>query len=301
MLFISVLLCSQPYLLWLRDTVAIIGIGLSWTALVFYLWQSLLSTRRRILEEEAAKQTAFQAQKMAALGQLAGGVAHDFNNILTAIRGNLEIYRHLENEAEKQEVILEAEQASLKAASTVRQMLLFARKAPQSNEIVDANVPMMSARSLTKHAVPASVQLDWLMLEEQAHISADTDHVATALMNLVSNAIDACSGKGKVRVIAKIKEVAAETGFVGEQAPPKGPFVVYEVKDNGHGIPSQVLERVAEPFFTTKAVGQGTGLGLSMVLSIAESFEGALRIGTSSTGTTVEMYLPLVSSENYLF
>ncbi|MEL6736375.1 MAG: ATP-binding protein [Pseudomonadota bacterium] len=273
--------------------VALVGILLSWTALIFYLAQSLMAARRRILAENEAKSQSYQAQKLAALGQLAGGIAHDFNNILTAISGNLELYKHLPSQEEKDAAIASAEEASARAASIVRQILVYARKSPVEAKRVDANAPVESIQGLADHLVPSSIELTIKPLEFPQPVLIDSDQFVTALMNLVLNAVDAIPNSGHISLTVSLRHVSKRLRVLGGRKIEKGGYVVYKISDTGSGIPDDLLDRVADPFFTTKPVGKGTGLGLSMVASIAEEAGGGLEITSSPGGTSVSIFVPV--------
>ncbi len=276
----------------ITDPIAIVGIFLSWVSLGYYLGTSLLAARARILAESEAKAHSFQAQKLAALGQLAGGVAHDFNNILTAISGNLELHKELTDPKEKQEVVDAAHEASNRAAKIVSQILIYARKSRVELEMIPANAPLCQIEGLTAHLIPPRIQLSLVPTKSDVFVRIDQDQFVTALMNLVLNAVDAIEGTGQIKLTVKIEKLPRNTRVVGGQVLPSGVYVVYRVKDTGTGIPDDVRKSVADPFFTTKPVGKGTGLGLSMAVSIAESVGGGLWIKSSDAGTTVAICVP---------
>ncbi len=289
-IMISLLISVLPQI---TEPVAIIGILVSWFALIFYLAQSMLAARTRILAENAARQQAFQAQKLSALGQLAGGIAHDFNNILTAISGNLELYKELETEAEKDEVITAAQHSSARAAKIVSQILIYARKSPVEMQTVDANGPLSSIAVLMAHLVPPTLQFAMTPLSTPRSVRIDPDQLVTALMNLILNAVDATKPGGQIKLTVRQSDVRAETHVVGDRILNTGSYVIYEVSDTGSGIPDHLLKSVVDPFFTTKPVGKGTGLGLSMAVSIADRVGGGLSIDTAPTGTVMRVFLPV--------
>ncbi|MEO1555448.1 MAG: ATP-binding protein [Pseudomonadota bacterium] len=293
--FVTLVVLIAEVVLQTKNAVAIAGIVLSWVALIFYLYQSLLAARARILAEAEAKEQVYQSQKMSALGQLAGGVAHDFNNILTAISGNLQLYHALNDADEKNEVLRAAEQSSERAAGIVRQILVYARKSPLEIQLTDANDALASLARLVEPLVPANIDLELVNARDPVLIKIDIDQMATALMNLVLNSVDAMPDGGRVVVSVLFETSKSKSGLVGGLTLSSGPFVVYRVADAGPGIPRSILESVTDPFFTTKPVGKGTGLGLSMAVSIAQNVGGGLELTTSSSGTTVQIYVPMTT------
>lgn len=279
----------------LGSAIAGSGILISWLALSFYFSQSLLGSRQKFLAEEIANIQAAQAQKLAAIGQLAGGVAHDFNNILTVISGNLDLYETLTDSAEKDEVITEAKLASERAAKIVRQLLIYARKSPIDFIVIDANAPLTEIKLLGRHLLPETIQLSFKPLTVPADISVDEGQLVTGLMNLMVNSADSMPGGGCITVSVERAHQKTITQMAGGQTLAAGDYIVYTVADTGTGIPDDIVERVTEPFFTSKKVGEGTGLGLSMVLSIAENVSGGLKIKTSTRGTAISLFVPLCS------
>jgi len=275
------------------SAVAIAGVALSWIALIFYLYQSLLASRARILAEADAREQVYQSQKMSALGQLAGGVAHDFNNILTAISGNLQLYHALDDETEKAEVLSAAEQSSERAAGIVKQILVYARKSPLEIQLTDANEVLGPLTKLVEPLIPANIDFKLVYASDRILIKIDIDQMTTALMNLVLNSVDAMPDGGRVELRVLVEEATSKSGLVGGETLTSGPFVVYQVRDDGPGIPDSILDSVTDPFFTTKPVGKGTGLGLSMAVSIAQNVGGGLELSTSNSGTTVRIYVSM--------
>lgn len=280
----------------LSSPLAQVGIVASWLTLLFYLAQSMLGARRRIIARNFADQQAFQAQKLASLGQLAGGVAHDFNNIITAISGNLELYEHLTDDAEKDQVIAAAHAASLRAARIVAQILIYARQSPLTLTAISANAPLASLQILTDHLVPSRIGFTMGEIADAPTIKVDANQIETALLNLVLNAVDATPPGGTITLSGHVIDVLRSRPLAGGRVLQCGRYVAYEVTDTGSGIPADILKYVIDPFFTTKEVGKGTGLGLSMVFSVADSMGGGLDIRTSRTGTTMQMFIPVAAS-----
>lgn len=292
MVTVIMLLLLARVLPQLSDPLAIAGILMSWAALLVYFSESMITARNRILAEKAATEQAFQAQKLAAIGQLAGGVAHDFNNILTAISGNLELYDVLKKSAEKDDVIQAARQSSEHATAIVKQLLVYARKSPFELRRIEANAPVLNLRILTAHLVPPNITFSVHPLATPAWAKMDKDQFVTALMNLVVNAADAMPHGGRIDLSIRQQHIQKPVVMAGGKLLCVGHYLVYEVRDTGPGISPDILSRVIDPFFTTKKVGAGTGLGLSMAVTVSQRMGGGLKIETGAGGTSMSIYVP---------
>jgi PAS domain S-box-containing protein len=243
-------------------------------------------TERRRLQTELA-----QAQRLTALGALAGGVAHDFNNILTAIQGNTALA--MQDAPQVREHLEEIERAVGRAATLVRQMLTFARKETPRREPTSLAMVAEEVLGLLRASVPRSIELR-RSFEDTPLVDAETAKVHQVLMNLVTNAAQAI---GAARGVI---EVGLSRGTVGPETPhapadmPLGEYVVLTVRDDGPGMDELTLRRVFEPFFTTKPAGLGTGLGLSVVHGIMKAHGGAISVESRpGAGATFRLYFPL--------
>ena len=250
----------------------------------FYHTMSLVTTRRhrRIIRESAER--SFEAQKLEAIGRLSGGVAHDFNNLLTVIHGNLELYDELDTPPEKDTAVAEARLAAKRAAGLISQLLAFSRQSKLQKTTVLVDQVLEELAQMSSRLLPASVELVSQPSFSGAAVEVDSDGLTSSLLNLIINAKDAMEERGTIIVSARLDERA------------EGKEVVISVQDTGPGIPKDVRNRVLEPFFTTKEVGKGSGLGLSMALGFAEQSGGRLEIESQTTGpetgTTVSIVLP---------
>ena len=248
-------------------------------------------TERRRLEEQVMR-----TQKMDAIGQLAGGVAHDFNNVLTIIECNAYMLAEGVKDAEQAAAVDEIRQATERAAALTRQLLLISRKQPARREIANLtaiveNMARMLGRVLGEHIV-----LETALTPGLLSIDADVAMIEQVLLNLAVNARDAMPRGGRLAIATRSKRVREPTALQGIVIP-AGRYVVLEVTDSGGGIPDDVLPRIFEPFFTTKDVGKGTGLGLSTVLGIVRHHGGAVDVRSEAgAGTTFAVYLPAVDS-----
>jgi PAS domain S-box-containing protein len=242
---------------------------------------------RKALED--ARETLFQAQKMDAIGQLTGGVAHDFNNLLMVILGSLEILRKRISADPRTISLLENAIAGAKRGRALTQrMLAFARRQELSVESVDLPALINGMSELLKRSLSAPVELEMRFPLELSAVRTDSNQLELALLNLVVNARDAMPKGGTIVIAAKEWNV---TKVRDGLAP--GRYVCLSVTDSGEGMDAATLARAAEPFFTTKGVGKGTGLGLPMVHGVAEQSGGRLILKSEKGhGTTAELWLP---------
>lgn len=236
--------------------------------------------RPRGAEEAAA---LAHAQKMEALGLLAGGVAHDFNNQLHVIRNSLEILERQDPRADGRRCLEMIRRSADRAAALTGQLLAFARRHPIEPLPIDANDLVTQVAELLRHALGEQITVETVLGREVASVAADAGQLETALLNLAINARDAMAQAGQVTI---------ETANVTLDESTRS-YVMIAVSDTGTGMPPEVAERACEPFFTTKEPGHGTGLGLSQVAGFAQQAGGRVRISsTPGQGTTVRLYLP---------
>lgn len=267
----------------------------TFAAFVYIILAMLYARSSRLAMEEAAERLA-QDQKMSAIGRLAGGVAHDFNNMLTVVKGNLELYHLMDDPAERDAAVAEAQLAAQRAEEVVQHLMVYARKAPTRVRDLDANEAVASVMTLTRTMIPARIAREFAPCAGRVPISVDESQLTTALLNLVKNAVDAMPEAGKLRISTAVETLTAPLSLHGHVLP-EGTYATVTVSDTGTGIPEPNLSRVAEPFFTTKPPGQGTGLGLSMVAGFVQGAGGGLRIVTSAKGTAVSLLFPAPALE----
>jgi PAS domain S-box-containing protein len=248
-------------------------------------------TERRKAEEALADARArlLQSQKMEAVGQLTGGIAHDFNNLLTAVLGSLELLRKRLPEDPKLERLLDnAVQGAQRGASLTQRMLAFARRQDLKVEAVDLPDLVRGMSDLLQRSIGSRIRIETRFPLGLAAAEGDPNQLELALLNLVLNARDAMPTGGVIVVSAR-QETIGDGNDVG-LAP--GDYVCISVADTGEGMDEATLARAAEPFFTTKGVGRGTGLGLSMVHGVAEQSGGRLLLRSRpGEGTTAEIWL----------
>ena len=245
-----------------------------------------------ITEQKRAHEMLVQAQKMEALGQLTGGLAHDFNNILTVIIGNLSALAEARaSDATVTEFVEPAVEAARRGADLIKGLLSFARKQPLEAQAVDVAPLIASVGRLVRRSLPDSLQLDIAAPDAPLWAWIDTHQLQNALLNLVLNARDATSAQGRIAVHAAMHNLdGAEAAARQVEA---GPYVRIDVSDNGSGMDDATQARVFEPFFTTKPHGLGTGLGMAMVYGFVRQSGGAIDIRSQvDRGTTVSLWLP---------
>src|SRR5438309_3739979 len=240
---------------------------------------------RRELESQLV-----QAQKMDAIGKLTGGIAHDFNNLLAAVIGGLSL---LERRAslgdEQQRVLGMTKRAAEQGSELVRQLLAFARRQRLQPDPVELGALREAVSNLLAHTLGGLINLEWRVADSVWTVFADRAQLELAIVNLIINARDAMPSGGTVTVTAENCEVQRDD--VAGIAP--GEYVRVCVADTGTGISPEHLDQVLEPFFTTKEVGKGSGLGLSMVYGFAKQSNGAFRLASElGTGTKAELWLP---------
>jgi PAS domain S-box-containing protein len=257
-------------------------------------------TEMRKLEEAQDQLQAqlLQAQKMESVGRLAGGVAHDFNNMLGVIVGYAEIALHQTDPAGPLHKILEKIlNAASRSANLTRQLLAFARKQTIAPKVLDLNETVESMLAMLQRLIGEDINLAWLPADGLWPVLIDPSQVDQILANLCVNARDAIPGVGKVTIETKnitfdAAYCAIHAGFV------PGDYAMLAVSDNGLGMDSETLGKIFEPFFTTKGLGKGTGLGLSMVYGIVKQNHGFINAYSEpGTGTSIRIYLPRQNTE----
>ena len=236
-----------------------------------------------------------QAQKMEAIGHLAGGMAHDFNNLLVVIQGNLDLALGALAKSDlvgADRNVRTARNGSERAANLTRRLLAFSRRQELSPQIVSVNKVVSDIADLIRHSIGAAVDLETVLGGGAWEVSVDIHQLENALINLAINAKDAMPEGGKLTIeTANTSLDAAYPAHNTEVVP--GQYVLIAVSDSGTGMTPEQAERAFEPFFTTKGAEQGSGLGLSQVFGFIKQSSGYIRIYTElGTGTTIKLYLP---------
>jgi len=252
-------------------------------------------TARRDAEEmrRQLESQLFQAQKMETLGTLAGGIAHDFNNLLTGILGYQDLaFDGLPPEHESRPYLEASRDASLRARELVDQILTFSRQSGSKKVPVDLKVIVEDARRFLRSTVPATIRIEVSVAPDCEMVLADASQLHQVLLNLGTNAAHAMHKTGGVMRITLYPATIAETATYNQLAP--GKYMRLDFSDNGHGMDEQTRKRIFDPFFTTKDIGQGTGLGLSMVHGILQAHHGEITVESAEgQGTTFSLFLPV--------
>ena len=242
-------------------------------------------------ELEQARQTLAQVQKMEAIGQLTGGIAHDFNNLLTGIIGSLDlIQRRLRSGRTDglDRYMDAATKSAQRAASLTQRLLAFSRMQSLDSTPQDIVSLVSGLRQLLSTALPENVRLEIEPHADTWWAISDANQLETALLNLAINARDAMPEGGRLKISTANKQVVETDGDLSA-----GDYVVICVEDTGTGMPPEIVEKAFNPFFTTKPIGQGTGLGLSMVYGFAKQSGGHVKIESQpGQGSTIILYLP---------
>jgi signal transduction histidine kinase/ActR/RegA family two-component response regulator len=245
-------------------------------------------TRRKQLEDRLR-----QAEKMEAIGQLAGGVAHDLNNLLTVQRGSLSVLRERLGEELALAAVDEVERATDRAAVLTRQLTAFSRKQRLDERELDLPALVADTRDLLTRVVPERIEFRTDVAHDRLYVRADPTQLDQVILNLVANAVDAIPGGGTVVVSVDAAELTpADAREIPWEIDP-GRYVRLSVSDTGVGMDTETAGRALEPFYTTKPRGQGTGLGLASVFGIVKQSDGHLFIDSApGQGTTVRVLLP---------
>jgi signal transduction histidine kinase len=248
---------------------------------------------RRFQEIEANEAQIRQAQKMEAIGQLTGGVAHDFNNILTVITGTIEILGDaVKDRPHLSQITNMISAAASRGADLTQHLLAFARQQPLRPRSTDVNALVIDAARLLRPTLGEQIEIDSMLAHDCAPALIDPSQLSTAILNLALNARDAMPNGGKLTL--ETKNVVLDENYASMNSEVKpGNYVMIAVSDTGEGIPGTLLDKVFDPFFTTKDVGKGSGLGLSMVYGFVKQSNGHIKIySEEGHGTAVKLYLP---------
>lgn len=256
--------------------------------------QFLVHIVKDITEQKRIEEELFQSQKMKAVGTLAGGIAHDFNNILSAIMGYSEIAkRSLPSYSPAVKDIDEVLKASNRAATLVKQILTFGRKSDHHRGPIVPHLVIEEALQMMRSSMPASVKIQQDIDRNCGVIIADSTNLHQIIVNLCTNALHALGDeKGTISVGLQFREINKHE-IEGEPDVFPGPFIILEVSDTGHGMDQATMERIFDPYFTTKEVGKGTGLGLAVIHGIVKAYHGFIRVQSEiGKGTSFYVHIP---------
>jgi len=264
---------------------------------VFGISHDITELRQAHETLERTREALFRAQKMEAVGQLTGGLAHDFNNILAVVLGNLELLRiHLKHDSYAHELIETVLRATLHGQDLTGDLLAFARRRQLNPEPTDINALIEGVVRLLGRTLGQRIRIVTDLQDDARMAMVDEGALEAAILNVAINARDAMPGGGTLRISTSKQQVTAEPSTDDDPAP--GWYSVVALQDSGCGMSAEIVARVFEPFFTTKAGIGGTGLGLSMVYGFARQSGGTVAIDSApGRGTTVRVLLPLAEAE----
>jgi PAS domain S-box-containing protein len=269
------------------------GRTLSWSFLPVTASQVVHVYGTDITERLNLESQLRHAQKLESIGQLAAGVAHDFNNVLTVIQGHADrLLRQFCGDEALEEPLRQISSSVGRAASLTRQLLTFSRKQVMQMRVLDLNAVLKSLAKMLPRLLGEHILIELVCHPDLPAIEADSGMIEQVIMNLSVNARDAMPNGGRLRIETAVQDINEE--YVSHQPEARtGPFVRLSVIDNGHGMSRETLARVFEPFFTTKEVGKGTGLGLATVYGIVKQHQGWTEVSSEpGRGTVFRVYLP---------
>ena len=262
-----------------------------------------ISERKRAdVERQLLEEKLQQAHRVEAIGRLTGGIAHDFNNLLTVISGYTEILlRRLAPETEESKEIAEINKAAERAAQLTRQLLAYSRKQNLNPTVLDLNNVVTETQTMLERLIGENIEFTTALAEDLGSISADNGQIEQIIMNLALNARDAMPEGGKLLLATgNITLAHGSTNRRPDMTP--GDYVVFAVTDSGQGMDAATVARIFEPYYTTKARGAGTGLGLSTVYGIVEQSCGYIEVESEpGMGTTFRLYFPQVAEKAEAF
>ncbi len=259
-----------------------------------------ITDRKRAEEEKKKLEAQLQhAQKMEAIGTLADGIAHDFNNILQAISGYVQLLS-MKNEGKESEsrYLNQIDKSTRRAAELTRQLLVFGRKVESKLRPMDLNREVIQAHTLLQRTIPKMIDIELHLAQDLKTINADPIQLEQIMMNLGINAKDAMPDGGKL-VFETKNVILDETYCKAHLEVVSGEYVLVSISDTGHGMDKEILEHIFEPFYTTKELGKGTGLGLAMVYGIVKSHGGHIMCYSEpGQGTAFKIYFPVLEAND---
>ena len=270
----------------------VIEVEITTRAIEFGGQSAALSLAIDVTERNRVEEQLRQSQKMEAIGQLTGGVAHDFNNILNVIMANIDALAEQDVDPTVKRRLSRVAAAVGRAVDLTRQLLSFSRKQPLRAEVIDVNQLVAGTAKLLRRSLGPQIEIDTVLFSDLWRVKVDRSQLEAALVNLCVNARDAMLEGGKVLI--ETRNQTLDEGYVGQNPGVlAGDYAMLVVSDTGIGMAPSVLEHVFDPFFTTKEAGRGTGLGLSMVYGFVKQSKGHIEVKSElGRGTTFRIYLP---------
>jgi len=244
---------------------------------------------------ELAERKYQHAQKMESLGTLVGGIAHDFNNMLSGISANLYLIQRKVSDADANKRLEKIGDLTMHAAEMIKQLMTFARKGDVQLKCFDLRAFFKKALELACVSIPEHIQCDIELPEEKLLIEGDATQIQQMLMNLLNNARDAVTGVEQPSIRVSLHRFHADASFLEQHHDAEASeYAVISVRDNGCGIDNDKIDKIFEPFYTTKEVGAGTGLGLAMIYGAVQAHGGVIDVQSElGTGTEISIYLLL--------
>ncbi|MDD3147554.1 MAG: response regulator [Candidatus Riflebacteria bacterium] len=280
--------------------IALTPIVIRGVTMVHMTWRDISGYKKAAFEKEKLQEQLLQAQKMDAVGQLAGGVAHDFNNILSGIMGAAELMRTFDNPPEKQEIYLKMIlTATQKAADLTRKLLTFARKRETDSKPVDVAALIDESIEIFHRTLNKNINISFEKDVEACMVMGDETMLQNVFLNLGINASHAMPDGGQLSFILRDIVLDGDYCRLSPFDLVPGRYLEVEVRDNGCGMTVEIQKRIFEPFFTTKERGKGTGLGLAMAYGVVKDHAGAINVYSEvGVGTVFHVYLPLACVGN---
>lgn len=248
-------------------------------------------SRRKAAEEATAR-----SQRMDAIGQMTGGIAHDFNNLLTVVIGNLELLEMSETSEKSAALISDALEAAEVGADLTSRLMAFARKSTLNSEVIDLNAEVAKAVAMLSRTIGAHIAVETDFAEDLWQARVDASQLQTAVLNIALNAQDAMPSGGKLTL--ETRNMRLDDTYVAQEIGiDMGDYIRLSIADTGEGMTAETRTRALEPFFSTKPMGQGTGLGLSMVYGFIKQSGGHIAIYSElGKGTTISLYFPALKT-----
>jgi len=251
-------------------------------------------------EHEQLEERFRQAQKMEALGTLVGGIAHDFNNMLAGMTGNLYLARKkVEDRPDIMGKLDNVVSLSFRASEMIKQLLTFARKSHVDMQPFGLTTFLKEASKLSEASIPENIRFDSVFCPDELVVRGDATQLQQVVMNLLNNARDAVEGVPAPRIRMQLEDFRADQAFMDKYPDLNARLLAHlSIADNGSGIGDEDLAHIFEPFYTTKEVGRGTGLGLAMAYGAIRSHGGVIEVESNPGGTTLHVYLPLIEEKS---
>jgi len=240
-----------------------------------------------------------QAQKMEAVGRLAGGIAHDFNNLLTGISGNVALgLLDAEPSYPLYDVLVDIGRASERASELTRQLLMFSRRQIIEPRVINLNEVLQNLKKMLARLIGDKIRFQMHFDTQLWPIKFDLSHIEQIIMNMVVNSCDAISGEGFITIETRNREITDESSALLHGVKP-GKFVNFVISDSGAGIPAEIIKSIFDPYFTTKPIGKGSGLGLSMVFGAVKQHGGFIEVESElGRGSAFTVWIPAFEQEN---